>query len=169
MSTAIEIPRTLGVVSDTHGFALPDVLDAFRSAGVELILHAGDIGSPDVVSDLEKVAPVVAVAGNGDENLYHRYPWDLRLYLGERRILLCHWYDNFGRIHPVYARTVQDWEPDVVVSGHTHEAGVERKGATLFVNPGYAGPPEGPRERSVALLELEPVRARIVPLEVQGG
>jgi len=168
-SPATMIPRTLGVVSDTHGIVLPDVLEAFRRERVDLILHAGDIGSEQVVHDLERIATVVAVAGNGDEPLYHRYPWDLRLYIGQRRILLCHWYDNFGRIHMGYARTLEDWVPDVLVFGHTHVAGVERRGETLFVNPGYGGPPELSRDRSVALLDLDALTARIVPLAPQGG
>ena len=66
-------------------------MEVLNSAGVDLILHAGDIGAETVLSALDEIAPVVAVAGNGDESLYHRYPWSLRLHLGERRIFLCHW------------------------------------------------------------------------------
>ncbi len=163
-------PRLLGLVSDTHGLAARDVLEVFRAERVELILHAGDIGTVDVVRKLESVAPVVAVSGNGDEPLYARYPWDLLLRIGERRILLCHWYDNFGRIHPGYARTLLEWRPDVLIFGHTHEACVEQRGETLFVNPGYAGPSEPRRSRSVALLELDSLTARLVALpRVHGG
>lgn len=156
--------RTLGLVADTHGSLLPDVPEALRAAGVDLILHAGDIGSRAVLAQLETIAPVVAVAGNGDEPMYHRYPWDLCLTLRERKILLCHWYDNYGRIHPGYARIVQDWTPHVLVYGHTHQALIERRGSTLFLNPGYAGPPEPSRTRSIATLDLEKVEAQIVHL-----
>ena len=154
-------PHRLGIVSDTHGETLPDVVDVLKSAAVDLILHAGDIGAETVLSALEEIAPVVAVAGNGDESLYHRYPWNLRLHFGKRRIFLCHWYNNFGRIHPAYEQVVREWEPHALVYGHTHEAMVERWGETLFVNPGYAGPPEPARERSVATLELATLRACI--------
>jgi hypothetical protein len=154
----------VGIVSDTHGSLLPDVVRAFESARVGLILHAGDIGSERVLADLERVAPVVAVAGNGDEPLYHRLPWDLCLTIEGRRILLCHWYDNFGRIHPRYARIVDEWRPDALVYGHTHQAVRERRGGTLFLNPGYAGHPEPSRVRSVATLELATLEARILPL-----
>ena len=104
-------PHRLGIVSDTHGETLPDVVDVLRSAAVDLILHAGDIGAETVLFALEEIAPVVAVAGNGDESLYHRYPWSLRLHFGEGRIFLCHWYNNFGRIHPAYEQVVQEWVP----------------------------------------------------------
>jgi putative phosphoesterase len=160
------VPRIerVGIVADTHGSLLPDVTRALESAGVGLILHAGDIGSERVLAALEQVAPVVAVSGNGDEPLYHRFPWDLCLTLEGRRVLLCHWYDNFGRIHPRYARIVSEWRPDALVYGHTHQALRERRGETLFLNPGYAGPPEPSRTRSIATLELETLEARIVEL-----
>ncbi len=166
----MSVAHKIGLVSDTHGLASTDVVELFRSERVDLILHAGDIGGEDVVREFERVAPVVAVSGNGDEPLYPRYPWDLRLHIHERKILLCHWYDNFGRIHPGYARVVEEWQPHVLVFGHTHQACVEKRGETLFVNPGYAGPPEPRRERSVALLELESLSARLITLrDSQGG
>src|SRR5262245_51568224 len=124
--------RRLGIVADTHGEVRPDALSTLRSAGVDLILHAGDIGSEEVLGSLEQVAPVIAVAGNGDQPLYHRYPWDLRLWLGQRRVFLCHWYDNYGRVHPGYERTISEWAPDVLVYGHTHQALLQQRGPTLF-------------------------------------
>lgn len=153
--------RRVGIVSDTHGALLPDVVGALERAHVQLILHAGDIGALEVVRDLERIAPVVAVSGNGDEPLYHRFPWDQRLRVAGRRIFLCHWYDNYGRIHPRYAEIVREWEPHVLVYGHTHEVVNERRGPTLFLNPGYAGPPEPSRQRSLATLDLASLEARI--------
>jgi len=156
--------RKLGIVADTHGELRADALSTLRSAGVDLILHAGDIGHESVLSTLEQVAPVIAVAGNGDQPLFHRYPWDMRLWLGQRRIFLCHWYDNYGRVHPGYQRTVADWAPDVLVYGHTHQALLQQRGSTLFFNPGYAGPPEPSRTRSVGTLDLTTLDARILYL-----
>jgi hypothetical protein len=156
--------RRIGLIADTHGRLLDDARDCLAAHEPNLILHAGDIGDLRVVDRLERVAPVVAVAGNGDEPLYHRLPWDLRLWIGGRRVFLCHWYDNFGRIHPTYARVVEEWTPDVLIHGHTHQADVERRGRTLFINPGYAGPPEPARRRSVATLDLEELRAELHPL-----
>jgi len=156
--------RSIGLIADTHGVLLSDAVDALRRAEVDLILHAGDIGGGDVLERLEEVAPVVAVAGNGDEEVYHRFPWDLQLHVTERRILLCHWYDNYGRLHPRYARIVREWRPDALVYGHTHEARVERRDGVLFLNPGYAGPPEQGRRRSVATLDLGSLEAHVHPL-----
>jgi putative phosphoesterase len=153
--------KRLGIVADTHGELLPDVREVLSACDVDLILHAGDIGGVRVLEDLEDLAPVVAVAGNGDEPLYHRLTWDLRLHLAERRILLCHWYDNYGKIHPRYDRILREWEPDALIYGHTHEAVAERRGSTLFLNPGYAGPPGDARTRSVATLDLTTFEPRI--------
>ncbi len=154
----------IGILADTHGSLLPDVIDALASARLDLILHAGDIGSEQVLERLRPIAPVVAVCGNGDEPLQHRYPWDLKLHLDGRRILLCHWWDNYGRIHPRYARIVEEWQPHALVYGHTHMAENETRGATLHLNPGYAGHPEPSRRRSLAILELGELRAEIVGL-----
>jgi putative phosphoesterase len=156
--------QRLGVLADTHGSVLADVLDFFKRECVDGILHAGDIGSLAVISALEKIAPVIAVSGNGDEPLFHRYPWDLRLHVGGRRIFLCHWYDNYGRIHPEYQRAVSEWRPDVLIYGHTHAARLERREQVLHLNPGYAGAPEPSRRRSVALLELPALEATLVSL-----
>ena len=157
--------RRVGILSDTHGSLHSDVVEAFRAARVDLILHAGDIGDERVVDSLAEVAPVVAVAGNGDESLYHRFPWDLRLHLRDRRVFLCHWYDNYGRLHPRYERVAREWKPDVLVFGHTHQALLDQRGPTLFLNPGYAGDPEPSRKRSVATLDLVTLRARIHTLD----
>ncbi|MFQ5700021.1 MAG: metallophosphoesterase family protein, partial [Myxococcota bacterium] len=147
-------PRRLGLIADTHGALLDDAARELERASVDLILHAGDIGGEAVIRALEAIAPVVAVAGNGDEEDYHRYPWDLKLHLGARRVLLCHWYDNFGRLHPRYEGILREWSPEVLVYGHTHESLAEWRGATLFVNPGYAGPLDRSRERTLAILDL---------------
>lgn len=157
--------RRLGLIADTHGVLLEDASRELERASVDLILHAGDIGSEAVIRSLEEIAPVVAVAGNGDEDDYHRYPWDLKLHLGRRRLLLCHWYDNFGRLHPRYESILGEWNPEILVYGHTHQALAEQRGATLFVNPGYAGPVDPSRTRTLATLDLETLEARIIPLK----
>jgi putative phosphoesterase len=154
----------IGILADTHGSLLPDVVEVLEGSRVDLILHAGDIGTEQVLERLRAVAPVVAVCGNGDEALQHRYPWDLKLHLDGRRVLLCHWWDNYGRIHPRYARIVDEWRPHALVYGHTHIAVNETRGETLHLNPGYAGHPEPSRQRSVAVLDLVELRAEIVGL-----
>jgi putative phosphoesterase len=144
----------VGVLADTHGCVLPDVLDAFAREGVEGILHAGDIGSPHVIAELQQVAPVIAVSGAQDESLFHLYPWNLRLHLGGRRIWLCHRFEHAGMLHAGYARALREWRPDVVVSGYTHEMSLEEHGSVIYLNPGYAGAPDPPHARTAVLLHL---------------
>lgn len=154
----------LGVVADTHGHLCEDTRAAL--AGHDAILHAGDVGDPEVLDALRELAPVVAVVGNGDPGLVHLHPWERRVEIAEHRILLCHWYDNFGRIHPAVARELEAFRPHVLVYGHTHRAVNERRGGCLHFNPGYAGPPGGGRQRSVGrlLLSDSPPRGEILPL-----
>jgi len=142
----------VGVVADTHGVLAEDVCSALD--GSDLILHAGDIGDEAVLDSLRSMAPVIAVVGNGDPELVHRYPWEQRVEIGDVRILLCHWYDNFGRIHPRVAAELDAWQPHALVYGHTHEAIRVWQGDRLHFNPGYAGPPAAGRIRSVGHLRI---------------
>lgn len=151
MSAAGEA-RVLGVVADSHGFVCDATLRSLE--GADAILHAGDIGGEPVLARLREVAPVVAVVGNGDPELAHRYPWEQHVEIEGFRILLCHWYDNHGTIHPRVAREVATWRPHVLVYGHTHRARNEEEDGTLLFNPGYAGAPEPGRRRSVGRLRL---------------
>lgn len=155
----------LGVVADTHGELADDVLRALGAP--DLILHAGDIGDDALLDRLRRLAPVVAVVGNGDPDLTHRYPWEQRIEIGEARILLCHWYDNFGQIHPQVARELAEWQPHALVYGHTHRTVNERVDECLHFNPGYAGPRSPSRPRSVGHLEIQGTRieGRIQPLD----
>ncbi|MAE93508.1 MAG: YfcE family phosphodiesterase [Deltaproteobacteria bacterium] len=143
----------VGVLADTHGLLGDDTLAAL--AGSDAILHAGDIGDEALLDELRRIAPVVAVVGNGDPELTDRYPWEQRVELGGARILLCHWYDNFGKIHPSVARELADWQPHALVYGHTHEVVNERSEGCLRFNPGYAGPAAPGRRRSVGRLTVQ--------------
>jgi len=159
----------VGVVADNHGHLCEETLAAL--AGVDAILHAGDVGSEALLDRLRELAPVVAVVGNGDPDLTHRYPWEQRVELAGFRILLCHWYDNFGTLHPRVLRELEAWRPHVLVHGHTHEAELAERDGTLFLNPGYAGEPRGGRARSVARLRLGPrgAEGEIVALSAAGA
>lgn len=168
-ASADAAPEALvGVVADNHGHLCEETLAAL--AGADAILHAGDVGSEALLDRLRGLAPVVAVVGNGDPDLTHRYPWEQRVELAGFRILLCHWYDNFGTLHPRVLRELDAWRPHVLVHGHTHRAELVRRDGTLFLNPGYAGEPGGGRRRSVARLRLGPAGAvgEIVPLRAEG-
>jgi len=139
----------LGLIADTHGWFDPRVAEAFR--GVDAILHAGDVGSEEVLDQLGALARVTAVAGNNDGALAH-----LGLPLWADLIL-----DNV-RVHLVHR--LQDGRPPdgtrVVVFGHSHRPVVELRDGVLLVNPGAAGRVGFHRALSVALLEMELGRAQ---------
>jgi putative phosphoesterase len=146
----------VGLISDTHGYFDPRLPDVFR--GVQRILHAGDIGSLDVIERLEAIAPVTAVHGNMDRpDVAGRFPADTTLQIAGTTVYLVH--------RPQDARPGDGVR--VVVAGHTHRSRVEEKGGILYVNPGAAGRTLTFAGRTVALLEMEDgrPRARIVPLD----
>lgn len=140
----------IGVISDTHGFLDPKVARLFR--GVEHILHAGDIGLPGVVLELESIAPVTAVLGNTDAALSFRETEIVRL--AGRKFLVHHIVNPRSPTDTLKERLARE-QPDVVVFGHTHKPFRESLGPTLFLNPGYAGKPRFGLDRSVAVLECD--------------
>ncbi|MDX2121630.1 MAG: metallophosphoesterase family protein [Gemmatimonadota bacterium] len=155
----------LGIIADTHGLLRPEVFDVF--AQVDLILHAGDIGSLDLLAELEAIAPVLAVYGNCDG-------WDIRARVPqvlERRIegldlVLTHG-DQLGS--PTPAGLHHLWpEADIIVFGHTHRPLLTTIDVVRTVmNPGGAGHRRFDLPASVGIMELEaglPPRARLVPL-----
>jgi putative phosphoesterase len=149
----------IGVIADTHG-RLPNlVLKAFSS--VDLIIHAGDIDEPEVLTSLEKIALTIAVRGNMDLN-----KWALQLPKNEiikiGRILLYVLHDVQG----FKFRNDSDTY-DAVISGHTHRPKVEKKQGILFINPGSAVQPRFGYPASVALLRIKntSIQARLLELK----
>ncbi|MCW5890471.1 MAG: metallophosphoesterase family protein [bacterium] len=119
----------IGVVSDTHGLVRPELLAALD--GVVHVLHAGDVGSAEVLAALGQIAPVTAVRGNND-----RGPWAATLPAAITVTLAG------VRIHLLHDRKELTAVPDVavVVAGHSHRPGVAEHDGVLFLNPGSAGP-----------------------------
>lgn len=124
--------RVLGVISDTHGLLRPEAAAALR--GSDLIVHAGDIGSPDVLRDLHEIAPVVAVRGNND-----RGPWAEKIPLVETV--------EVGRALFYVLHDVNELDLDpraagfaAVIAGHSHQPRSEERDGVLYFNPGSAGP-----------------------------
>ena len=137
----------IGVISDTHNHFDPRIASLF--AGVDHILHAGDIGLPWVILELESIAPVTAVLGNNDAGLeYHETEC---LELDGRKFLVHHIVD-VHRPAELIRRRIAKEKPDVVVFGHSHKPFQEVIGHTLYFNPGYAGTPRFNLARSVAIL-----------------
>jgi hypothetical protein len=143
---------TVGVISDTHAMLHPGVAAAF--AGVDHILHAGDIGSTDIVRALERIAPVTAISGNADAAPLSRLPAERVLELAGVPIVMVHQGLVRGRPTPQLAAALRAHAPAVVVFGHSHVALVERRDGVLFVNPGGGGRRRFRMPRSVALLSL---------------
>ena len=138
----------LGLVSDTHGYLDPRLEEIF--AGVDLILHAGDIGPDLIVAELGAIAPVVAVLGNNDSS--PAFPLTQVVTLDERKFLVQHIVYPLA-LHPDLKSRIAREQPAVVVFGHSHKPFSETIGGVLFLNPGYAGKPRFGQPRSVALLD----------------
>jgi uncharacterized protein len=141
----------IGLISDTHGRVRPAVHE--RLAGVERLLHAGDVGGADVLAELATIAPLTAVSGNTDGfDVRARVPEVAELELAGRRVVVVHGH-RLGSPTPETLRAAYP-AADVIVYGHTHRPLVERLAGALIVNPGAAGPPRFGLSPSVAVLTL---------------
>lgn len=138
----------IGVISDTHGLLRPEAVAHLR--GVERIIHAGDIGKPEVIAALEALAPVTAVRGNVDTGQWAlRYPVRQFLTLGDGvEVLVLHNLNDLKR-HPA------DRELRVIISGHTHSPVVTEREGVLYINPGSAGRKRFKLPVTLALLKVE--------------
>jgi putative phosphoesterase len=140
----------IGVISDTHNFFDPQIPELFKE--VEHIIHAGDVGTTGIISELEKIAPVTAVIGNTDSGLPLK---EVEVFeLGRHKFLLQHIVQpNTPTI--LLSHRVQTEKPDVIVFGHTHKQFNQTVGGIWYFNPGYAGKTRFGLERSVALLHFQ--------------
>lgn len=143
----------IGLISDTHGLLRPEALAALQ--GCAQIIHAGDIGKPQVLDGLRAIAPLEAIRGNIDTA-------DWALELPERLDL------RIGglTLHVLHDLKQMDIDPlaagvDVVIAGHSHKPKVERRDGVLYVNPGSAGPRRFSLPISLALLELNDGQAQV--------
>ncbi|HEX5885026.1 MAG TPA: metallophosphoesterase family protein [Pyrinomonadaceae bacterium] len=151
--------KLIGIISDTHGLVRPEALKALK--GVEMILHAGDIGNREVLDTLNEIAPVVAVRGNNDKGEWAQSvpEWEV-VEIGDVSIYMLHDLKE------------SDISPSgvfrVVVSGHSHKPSVTEERGVLYVNPGSAGPRRFTLPVSVAHLRVRSaeVQAKIVELSV---
>lgn len=136
----------IGIISDTHGLLRPEACE--RLAGVDHIIHAGDIGRPEVISELRKLAPTTAIRGNVDTGEWaDEYPHTARLTLGGRSFHVLHNVNELA-LDPAAAGI------DVVISGHSHRPKIETVGDVLYLNPGSAGPRRFTLPIALATLEL---------------
>jgi uncharacterized protein len=140
----------VGVIADTHGYLDPRIPDVLE--GVDHILHAGDIGLPWIILQLEGIAPVTAVLGNVDADL------DFKLtevvLVDTRKFLIHHIVEPRKLEENLKARIARE-NPDVVIFGHSHKPFCETIDQVLYFNPGYAGKPRFKLPRSVAVLTCD--------------
>jgi len=154
----------IGIISDTHGLLRAEVFDIF--AGVEHILHAGDVGKGDILTELEAIAPVTAVWGNVDGlDLRGRVPEVARVELGGVSVVMLHGM-QLGSPTPEKAAAAHP-DAGLVVFGHSHRPLIRQVGSVLAVNPGSAGPRRFKDRVTVALADLQDgrVTARLVDLD----
>ncbi len=158
--------RVIGLIADTHGMVRPGVHEAL--AGVEVILHAGDVGGDEVLAELETIAPVRAVFGNTDPPGAPGLQAELVHAVGALRIHVSHGHELGS---PTSARLLDRYPEEVLVYGHTHVARQERVAGRLVVNPGAAGPRRFNLRPSVARLVIDDGAARVefIPLDVGTG
>jgi putative phosphoesterase len=150
----------IGVISDTHGLLRPEAMAALL--GCDAILHAGDIGSADILAQLAAIAPTTAVRGNNDKG-------DWALSLAETE-----WIEIDGvLIHLLHDIADLDVDPQaagirIIVSGHSHRPHVEKRAGILHLNPGSAGPRRFKLPISLSILDIDQghATARIIELDV---
>jgi putative phosphoesterase len=151
----------VGVLADTHGHLDPKIAELFK--GVDHIFHAGDIGLPWLILDLEEIAPVTAVLGNNDAGL--EFKETEIVSLKDRKFFLHHIIELPNPADRIKKRIIRE-NPDVVIFGHTHKPFCEAMGQTLYFNPGYAGKPRFKMRRTVAVLNCDEsgITAEYLPL-----
>jgi putative phosphoesterase len=151
----------IGVISDTHGLLRPEALVALH--GVDTIVHAGDVGAPEVLEALRAIAPVTAVRGNNDHGPWARaLPATAVVAIGAFRLLVLHDVHDLA-LDPGAAGFA------AVVAGHSHRPAIVRRAGVLFLNPGSAGPRRFTLPVAIARLSVRGarLRARIVHLDVR--
>lgn len=137
----------IGIISDTHGLLRPEALSMIQ--GVQHIIHAGDIGKPEIISGLAEIAPVTAIRGNVDVADWARaFPETASVTLLGRRFFVIHdrndlWFDPAKN------------GSDVVISGHSHRASTETVDGVFYLNPGSGGPKRFSLPTTIATLHLE--------------
>lgn len=155
----------LGIIADTHGLLRPEVFEVFRE--VDQIIHAGDIGPVELLTELEAIAPVLAVYGNTDGfDVRARVPGVIETEIEGLAFVILHG-DQVGSPNPANLHATFP-DAEVIIYGHTHRPLLTTVDVVVTVmNPGGAGPRRFDLPASVGLMELEaglPPRARLVPL-----
>lgn len=151
----------IGVISDTHGLLREEAIRALK--GVDLIIHAGDIGNDNIIEELRNIAPVVAVRGNNDkEEWAKKYSKSEVLEIGELFIYILHDIKELD-LDPKGAGF------NVIISGHSHKPCLEEKDNILYLNPGSAGPRRFKLPISMSILHInnDTASTEMIDLEIK--
>ena len=150
--------KTIGLISDTHGLLREVAVKALADS--DIIIHAGDIDTPDIIESLKKIAPVFPVRGNMDRNPDGNLPQYEIVEINDISIFVLHDIDHLD-IDPAAAGF------QVVVSGHSHRPKIKYRDGVLYINPGSAGPRRFTLPISVGMLEIEGsnITPKIIELE----
>jgi len=150
----------IGVISDTHGLVRSQALDTLQ--GAEFIIHAGDIGQPEVLEQLETIAPIVAVRGNNDSETWAQDIPDIQVITtGQGQIWILH------NIHDLDLATITS-ACSCVVAGHSHRPSIQHVQGKTLLNPGSAGPRRFSLPISLARLHISPQGLRPELLTLEG-
>jgi uncharacterized protein len=151
----------VGILSDTHGLMRPEALDAL--SGSNLIIHAGDVGAPEVLEKLRGIAPVFAVRGNVDTQAWaDQLPNTQIVPVGVHKFYVLHNISDLA-VDPVEAGVA------AVVFGHSHKPSIETRNGVLYLNPGSAGPRRFKLPICVARVEVSDTRIEpaIIALDIR--
>jgi len=151
----------IGLISDTHGLIRPEAIEALQ--GVDLVVHAGDIGKPEVLNALKAIGPLVAIKGNNDIGAWASILPDTRLVQTANM-----------KLYVIHNVKELDCEPAaegyaVVISGHSHKPSVLTRDGVLFVNPGSAGPRRFKLPVAVGKLFIQNQRVNAELIELRVG
>lgn len=136
----------IGIISDTHGLLRPEAIE--HLTGADHIIHAGDIGAPEVIEGLRRIAPTTAIRGNIDAGEWAKdYPDTELVRLGSRTFYVLHKLKEIN-LDPTASGI------DVIISGHSHRPKIETKNGVLYVNPGSAAPRRFKLPVALAILAL---------------
>jgi putative phosphoesterase len=151
--------RIIGVIADTHGLLRPQALQVL--SGVELIIHAGDIGNPEVLTGLARIAPVQAVRGNVDRGDWAAaLPRTQVVEVGGLQLYVLHELFSLD-LDPAAAGFA------AVIFGHTHSPHQERQNGVLYLNPGSAGPRRFTLPVTLARLRVQPASLTVQVIELK--
>ena len=146
---------TIGLVSDTHGWLDPELVDVFGDYDVDMIIHAGDIGDELVLEQLEDIAPVHAVKGNIDGGDLRFLPEEENVEVHGRRIAILHIAGSPRRPRKQAVALLEREHPDAIIVGHSHIPVVGKVKGALWINPGAAGRQGFHTMRFAALLHVD--------------